>query len=128
MMQRSRKKTSRAALRKTFETLRAIMRRYESKLQVVRYRAGVCGWNAGNDAHGKPICFGSVAIRKGYVSYSLMPIYLFPDLADDVSEELEARRRGHSCFHFKSIDPNQARQLAALTKAGFERYKKEGLL
>jgi hypothetical protein len=57
-----------------------------------------------------------------------MPIYLFPDLVKDIPAELAARRHGHSCFHFNSIDPKLARQLAALTKAGFERYKKEGLL
>ncbi len=114
--------------RATFETLKQILKRFEPKLTVVRFRPGIYYLDAGHDARGKHVCFAAVAIRKAFVSYSLMPVYLFPDLLDDIPAELAARRHGKSCFNFKVIEPKLVRQLAALTKAGFERYQQAGML
>ena len=72
--------------------------------------------------------FASFQPRKNYVSYYLMPVYIFPDLLTGISPELRRRMQGKSCFNFKDVDPALFKELAALTKAGFERYKKEGLL
>ncbi len=66
--------------------------------------------------------------RKGYVSYYLMPVYMFPELLNGMSPELRRRMQGKSCFNFKSVDPSLFKELTALTKTGFDRFKKEGLL
>ena len=39
----------------------------------------------------KPLFFGAVQIKKSYVSYHLMPVYLKPELLDGMSSELKAR-------------------------------------
>jgi hypothetical protein len=36
--------------------------------------------------------------------------------------------QGKSCFNFKTVDPVLFEELASLTRAGFERYEKEGLI
>lgn len=72
--------------------------------------------------------FASFQPRKAYVSYYLMPVYMFPDLLSGISDELRKRMQGKSCFNFKNVDPALFKELASLTQAGFERFKKEGFL
>jgi hypothetical protein len=36
--------------------------------------------------NGQPLFFASVAVKKNYVSFHLMPVYAFPDLLDDIGE------------------------------------------
>jgi hypothetical protein len=45
-----------------------------------------------------------------------------------MSETLQARMQGKSCFNFKTIEASQIKELTALTKAGLERFKKAGFL
>lgn len=45
----------------------------------------------------KPLFFGAVQVKKSYVSYHLMPVYLEPDLLAPSSSELKARMQGKSC-------------------------------
>jgi len=72
--------------------------------------------------------FASYQPRKAYVSFYLMPVYVFPDLLDGISVGLRKRMQGKSCFNFKSVDPVLFAELAALTQAGFERYRERGLI
>ncbi len=72
--------------------------------------------------------FGAVQLRKNYVSYHLMPVYVFPDLLDGVSDGLKKRMQGKSCFNFTALDEATVAELAQLTAAGFERYRQEQLL
>jgi hypothetical protein len=72
--------------------------------------------------------FAGFQPRKAYVSYYLMPVYMFPDLLVGISAELRKRMQGKSCFNFKNVDPVVFKELASLTQAGFERFKKEGYL
>jgi len=72
--------------------------------------------------------FGGVQIKKNYVSYHLMPVYAFPDLLDGLSPELKKRMQGKSCFNFKTVDKALFKELGALTRKGYQRYKKEGLV
>ncbi len=76
----------------------------------------------------KPLFFGAVQIKKSYVSYHLMPVYVYPELLDSVSPELKRRMQGKSCFNFKSADAKLFEKLAALTKAGYEKYRSAGYL
>lgn len=76
----------------------------------------------------KPLFFGAVQMKKSYVTFHLMPVYVKPELLDSVSDELKARMQGKSCFNFKAIDPVLFRELAALAKAGFASYKDQGFI
>lgn len=69
--------------------------------------------------------FGSVQIKKNYVSYYLMPVYVFPDLLEAISPALRKRMQGKSCFNFTSIDEDLTAELAELTRIGFERFRQE---
>jgi hypothetical protein len=53
-----------------------------------------------------------------------MPIYMCPALAEHMTPGLKKRMQGKSCFNFKAApEPELAGQLAALTKAAFERWQ-----
>ena len=71
----------------------------------------------------KPLFFGAVQIRKNYVSYHLMPIYVYPELVDDISPDLRKRMQGKSCFNFRKADIALFDELAALTERGYEKYR-----
>lgn len=64
---------------------------------------------------GKPEFFGAVQVRKGGVSYHLMPVYTKPALLDGISPALRGRMQGKSCFSFNREDPALFAELDALT-------------
>ena len=74
----------------------------------------------------KPLFFGAVQIKKNYVSYHLMPVYVNPQLLDGLSPALKKRMQGKSCFNFRRIDLPLFEELAALTRAGFDDYRRQG--
>lgn len=74
----------------------------------------------------KPLFFGAVQIKKKYVSYHLMPVYVNPELLRSISPELKKRMQGKSCFNFTSPDAGLFAELAALTKAGYEDHERRG--
>ncbi len=74
---------------------------------------------------GKPLFFGAAQIKKNYVSYYLMPVYVFPDLMKDISPELKKRMQGKSCFNFTRVEPALFEELAGLTRKGLERFQRE---
>ena len=78
--------------------------------------------------NGKPLFFGAVQIRKRYVSFHLMPVYVNPDLLTDAGPALLKRMHGKSCFNFTKIEPNLFEELATLTQSGFDDYGKEGYI
>ena len=55
-------------------------------------------------------------------------LYAFPDLLDGLSPELKRRMQGKSCFNFKAVDKALFKELGALTRQGYQRFKKEGLV
>lgn len=70
----------------------------------------------------QPLFFGAVQIKKRYVSYHLMPVYVAPELLEGMSGGLKRRMQGKSCFNFTAVDPELLRELAELTQAGYSRY------
>jgi hypothetical protein len=74
----------------------------------------------------KPLWFGAVQIKKRYVSYHLMPVYVNPALLEGISPELKKRMQGKSCFNFTSSDESLFEELAALTEASFRDYQTKG--
>jgi hypothetical protein len=76
----------------------------------------------------KPLFFGAVQLKKSYVSFHLMPVYMKPELLASMSRELRARMQGKSCFNFSSAEPLLFKELAALAKAGYASYKEQGFV
>jgi hypothetical protein len=74
------------------------------------------------------VFFGAAQIKKNYVSYYLMPVYMFPDLLADLSPRLRKRMQGKSCFNFTTVEGGLLGELVQLTQQGAERFRQEGLL
>jgi len=69
-----------------FERLRAIMKPYEGRLVLVHNTPEDYSLNTPySDKFGKQVFFGAVQIKKNYVSYHLMPIYMNPKLHAGIS-------------------------------------------
>ena len=81
-----------------------------------------------SERFGREVSIGGVKIRKNYVSYYLMPVYIYPDLLNDISPELKRRMQGKSCFNFTRFDENLFAELKQLTERGLRRYRDVGLL
>ena len=75
----------------------------------------------------KEVYLGGVQVRKNYVSFHLMPVYMYPDLLEGVSPALRRRMQGKSCFNFTSIDEQLFGELETLTRRGLERMRTEGI-
>ena len=73
----------------------------------------------------KELFFGSVQIKKNYVSFYLMPVYMYPELLRDLSPGLKKHMQGKSCFNFKKVEPDLFMELETLTYKGAEKFKKE---
>jgi hypothetical protein len=75
----------------------------------------------------KEVFFGAVQIKKNYVSFHIMLVYIFPDLLNGMSPALKKRMQGKSCFNFTSINEELMVELEELTRRGVERFKETGL-
>ena len=109
-----------------FENLKAILKPYAKRLTVKHDNAGHFLLEAAySEKWKKEIFFASVQVRKNYVSFYLMPVYMYPDLLKGISAELEKHMQGKSCFNFKKIEKSLFVELKQLTKQGYERLTKE---
>ena len=102
----------------TYDALRALVARAAPTMTVAREGPTeavlVAAWpNPLKPA--EPMWFGSLSLKKAYVSLYLMPIYTHPSLAADISPALSRRRQGKSCFNFKTPDPALLTELEGLT-------------
>ena len=76
----------------TFELLKSILRKYEKSLRVIIDKNDNYSLIAGySEKYKRDIYFGAVQIKKNYVSYHLMPVYINPNLLDGISTELKKR-------------------------------------
>jgi hypothetical protein len=112
-----------------FEELRKILRKYEKRLVVKNDEPG----NYYLDTpfkrdDGYAFSFGAVQIKKNYVSYHLMPLYMSAALQGRLSPELKARMQGKACFNFKKVDRSLFKELAQVTRAAFEGFQKFGYI
>lgn len=73
--------------------------------------------------NGKPLFFGAVQVKRNYVSFHLMPVYMHPDLLDNASPALKKRMQGKSCFNFKSVDTALFQELDRLIERSLERVR-----
>jgi hypothetical protein len=75
------------------------------------------------DRVGRPLFVAGVQIRKRYVSYHLMPVYLHPALLKTLSPGLHKRKQGKGCFNFTAVDRAQLKELSTLTRKGIAAFK-----
>ena len=113
----------------TFARLKGVLQKYESHLTVTQNQAGSYSLDTPySRKFKKPVFFGAVRINKSYVSYHLMPVYVFPDLLKGISPALMKRMQGKSCFNFTTVDNETLTELGKLTKKGFTRFKSGNLI
>ena len=118
--------TKSPVFQQVFERLRAILKPYEHQLVLVddlpeRYYLN----GHYSQKFKKDLFFGSTIIQKNYVSFYLMPVYMYPEMLETISPDLKKRMQGKSCFNFKTVDEALFDELTALTKRGYERFKLE---
>jgi hypothetical protein len=110
-----------------FERLKSILEPYAKGLTVTVNTADTYSLDGPySEKWKKELFFGSAQVRKNYVSFYLMPVYMYPDLLKGISPELKKHMQGKSCFNFKKVEPELFKELAALTKKGHEQFMKEG--
>ena len=109
-----------------FEQLKSILKPYAQNLTVKADTGDTYSLDGPySETWKKELFFGSAQIKKNYVSFYLMPVYMYPELLQDLSPELKKRMQGKSCFNFKKVEPELFTELASLTRKGAERFKKE---
>ena len=109
-----------------FESLKEILKPYAEKLSIKIDTGDTFYLDAAySEKWQKEIFFGSAQGKKNYVSFYLMPVYMYPDLLKNISPELKKHMQGKSCFNFKKIERPVFEELSQLTKRGFERLMKE---
>lgn len=113
----------------TFDRLKEILVPFEDRLLLKKDGEGVYSLDTPyTEKWERELFFGSVEIKKNYVSFHLMPVYMYPDLLEGVSAGLMKRMQGKSCFNFKGVDPELVSELDELTRRGFARLEEEQIL
>ena len=112
-----------------FTALQKLLQRFEKKLTVKKKEAGHYYLDAGySEKYQREVFFGAVQIKKNYVSFYLMAVYMFPALLRGMSPALKKRMQGKSCFNFAAVDKALFSELAQLTQKGFDKFREERLL
>lgn len=112
-----------------FERLRDMLKPYEAQMDATASTADSYSLDTRKPGpNKKPMFFGSAAIKKNYVSYYLMPVYVHPELLEGVSERLRKRMQGKSCFNFRSMDEEVLAELRELTTRGYAAFLQDGLI
>ena len=126
--ERSSKETA-ADFDAVFSALQKILNPYAKRTTVKEDSRTNYTLIAGRDEKKKmDIWFACAVIQKSYVSFHLMPIYMNDALQATVSPELKKRMQGKACFNFKRVEPELFRELAGLTKRGFESFERDGYI
>lgn len=109
-----------------FQKLKSILKPYAKKLVIkIDTPEGFSLDGAYSKKWDKELFFGATQIKKNYVSFYFMPVYMYPDLLKNISPELKKHMQGKSCFNFKKIETSLFDELSQLTEQGFERFIKE---
>lgn len=108
----------------TFNRLKTLLKQFEAELTLIHDKDDNYYLNTPiSDTNKKADFFGAVQIKKSYIAFHLMPVYYYPNLLDNISQDLRDRMQGKSCFNFKEIDDKLFKELTTLTKKSFDLYK-----
>jgi hypothetical protein len=103
-----------------FERFKSMLAPYAKHMYISADTSQWYGVDMAPEAERDPTTwFGATRVGKRYVSYYLMPIYVKPDLLDDVSPALKKRMQGKSCFNFAKVDEQLLAELEDLTRRGY---------
>lgn len=112
-----------------FERLKSILSPYQQTAVLTTQNAENYLLNTKySPQYKKELFLGGVQIKKNYVSYHLMPVYMYPDLLEDISTQLKKRMQGKSCFNFKHLDEALFQELEELTGRSVDRLRAENIL
>jgi len=105
-----------------FEQLKSILKLYAKNLTITADTSDAYSLDGPySEKYQKTLFFGAAQIKKNYVSFYLMPVYMFPDLLKGMSPELKKHMQGKSCFNFKKVEPDLFKELMKLTRLSVER-------
>lgn len=111
-----------------FARLRAILEPYATRLKMTADKPShYCLEIEFSPKFKKGFPVAWVKINKAYVSYHFMPVYMFPQLREHMSDKLKARMQGKSCFNFKALDEPLFKELEKLTAEGFALARNSGV-
>lgn len=79
------------------------------------------------DPQGAPREFSVLLKLKSHVSFKLLPLAQFPELASALPPDLKARLQGKSAFSFTRPEPELAGALDALVRSALARARSAGL-
>lgn len=109
-----------------FEQLKNILKPYAKNLTVKTDTADTYYLDGPySEKWKKELFFGSAQIKKNYVSFYFMPVYMYPELVSGISPQLKKHMQGKSCFNFKKIEPDLFKELEELTRKGVEKFRQE---
>lgn len=112
-----------------FERLKTILQPYAEKLTLKADTSDTYYIDGPySEKWKKQLFFGSAQIKKNYVSFYLMPVYMYPELLKDISPELKKRMQGKSCFNFKKVELDLFTELTELTRKSVEKFQEENPL
>jgi hypothetical protein len=118
--------TKRAAnpdFQSTFEGLKKILQKHKTTLFVKKDEPGDYVTESLHRLwRGQRMFFAAATIKKTYVSFHLMALYIKPALLETVPPELKRRMQGKACFHFTAPDPKLFAQLATVAQACLAAY------
>ncbi|MEP6896469.1 MAG: hypothetical protein ABI986_12745 [Chloroflexota bacterium] len=107
-----------------FEQLKSILKPYAKNLTVTAdTSAGYSLDGPYSEKYKKALFFGAAQIKKNYVSFYLMPVYMFPELLNEISPGLKKHMQGKSCFNFKKVEPDLFKELTELTKLSVKHFR-----
>ena len=109
-----------------FEQLKAILKPFANQMTVkIDSSDGYSLDGPYSKKWKKEVFFGAVQIKKNYVSFYLMPVYMYPELLKGISPDLKKHMQGKSCFNFRKVEPTLFKELAELAGKGRERFQQE---
>jgi hypothetical protein len=109
-----------------FQYLKSILQPYAKSLAIITDTAEAYSLDGPySEKWKRNLFFGSVQIKKNYVSFYLMPVYMHPELLKGVSPELKKHMQGKSCFNFKKVESELFKELGMLTRKSYKEFKKE---
>ena len=109
-----------------FEQLKNILKPYAEKLTLTTDTSDTYYIDGPySEKWKKQLFFASTAVKKNYVSFYLMPVYMYPDLLNNISPQLRKRMQGKSCFNFKKVEPDLFMELEELTRKSVEKFQQE---
>lgn len=112
-----------------FNALRPVLFKHSKRLFVKTDKPGNYYLETKSRSYkGERMFFGGVRSGKAYVSFYLMPVYVYPELLKGMPPGLKLRMQGKSCFNFTAVEPKLIEQLGELVDAGFKKFGEENLL